>query len=85
MNQWQKLAAIRATYKEIRDLLGQDVTEEEILPLLKEEYPNDRSLVQWWFDNEVNLPKSRLITSRNNGLFYTSSPHLAKIPRITPT
>ena len=85
MNQWQKLEAFRETYNEFRGLLGQEVTEEEILPLIKEEYPDDKNLVQWWFDNEVNLPKSRLTTSRNNGLFYTYSPHLAKTPRQTPT
>lgn len=70
-NTQRKLAAFRKTYSEYRDLLGHDVSEEDILPMLKEEYPNDTNLVQWWFDNEVNLPRSPY-TMRSHGLFYSN-------------
>ena len=35
-NTQRKLAAFRKTYSEYRDLLGHDVTEEDILPMLTE-------------------------------------------------
>lgn len=68
-NTQRKLAAFRKTYSEYRDLLGHDVTEEDILPMLTEEYPNDKNLVQWWFENEIQTPRSPY-TMRSNGLFY---------------
>lgn len=71
-----KLQAFRKTYSEYRDLLGHDVTEEDILPMLKEEYPNDKNLVQWWFENEIQTPRSPY-TMRSHGLFYCN--HLSKV------
>lgn len=68
MNAYQKIQCFEKTYQEYRDLLGQDVSEEELLPLIKEQYPNDQSLVQWWHDNHVKLPKSPFAPMRHNGL-----------------
>lgn len=69
MKVYEKIKCFEKTYKEYRDLLGHNVSEEEILPLIKQDFPNDTALVQWWYENQVLTPKSPFTHKGHNGLF----------------
>lgn len=68
MNAYQKIQCFDKTYQEYRELLGQDVSEEELLPLIIKEFSEDKSLVQWWYKNHLLLPESPF-NQRPHGLF----------------
>lgn len=51
------LPEIDKKYQEYRELVGEELTKEQALLLLRMDFFEHYALVEWWWDNHRNEPK----------------------------